>query len=53
MYLNTSSLCIEVHPTARSTLGEPEPYSVVVGLDANFLDLEAIPGTQLGSKRVQ
>jgi hypothetical protein len=44
VYLNKNSLCIKAHPEAKSTLGEPEPWSVIAGLDANFLDLEAIPG---------
>jgi hypothetical protein len=52
-YLNTNGLCIKAHPVAKSTLGESEPFSAIVGLDANFLGLEAIPVTQLGANQVQ
>jgi hypothetical protein len=53
VYLNTSDICIEAHPRARSTLGEPEPCFAVAGSNANFWDLEAIPGAQLGANQVQ
>jgi hypothetical protein len=52
-YLNTSDLCIEAHPEAKSTLGEPAPCSTVAELDANFWGLAAIPGAQLAANQVQ
>jgi hypothetical protein len=53
VYLNTNRLCIEAHPGAKSTLGELELWSAIFGSDANFWDLEAIPGAQLGANQVQ
>jgi hypothetical protein len=53
VYLNTNGLCIEAHPVAKSTLGEPEPCSAIAGSDANFWGLEAILVTHLGANRIQ
>jgi hypothetical protein len=53
VYLNTNGLCIKAHPGAKSTLGELEHWSAIAGSDANFWDLVAIPGEQLGANLVQ
>jgi hypothetical protein len=45
--LYLSSSLIQEYP------GEPEPWSAIVGSNANFWDLEAIPGAQLGANSVQ
>jgi hypothetical protein len=49
----SASLCIEAHPRAKSTLGDPEPWSTIARSNVNFWDIEAILGTHLGANRVQ
>jgi hypothetical protein len=42
-YLNTNGLCREAHHCVKSTLGKLENWHVIVGSDAKFWDLVAIP----------
>jgi hypothetical protein len=43
IYLNTDDLCSEAHHCAKSTLGKLENWLAIVGSDAKFWDLVAIP----------
>jgi hypothetical protein len=52
-YLNTHGLCSEGHHCAKSTLGKMENWPAIVGSNAKFCDIVAIPGEQLGANMVQ
>jgi hypothetical protein len=43
----------KAHHGAKSTLGELEHWTAIFGSAANFWDLVAIPGEQLGANMVQ